>query len=420
MVNKRILLIFGLLVFRQAVAQQRLTLSAACEMAQKNYPAIKQKELVKQTALLTIENLQKIFLPQVAVGGQATYQSDVTKVSIPVTGFSIEPLSKDQYKLVADVSQLVYDGGLVRQQKAAQQLNAQVEDQQVAVELYQLRSRISQLYISILYMDEQLKQAELVKSDLQAGIDKVQALLNNGVAYKSDLDLLHAELLKADQRSIELQATRKGLLATMSLFLGQPLEETTILEIPSPPSHLDTAVIRPELQLYRDQSALLQQQHKLIQAKNRPKASLFVQGGYGRPGLNMLKNEFAFYYLGGLRLNWSLGGLYTRKKEQELVEVSRKMIEVQKETFLLNTNSQLKQQQAEIDKWRQLVASDDAILALRSSVKAAAKARLDNGVMTANDYLREVNAEDQARQAKIAHELQLLQAQINYQTIAGG
>jgi outer membrane protein TolC len=86
----------------------------------------------------------------------------------------------------------------------------------------------------------------------------------------------------------------------------------------------------------------------------------------------------------------------------------------------LNTNSQLKQQQAEIDKWRQLVASDDAILALRSSVKAAAKARLDNGVMTANDYLREVNAEDQARQAKIAHELQLLQAQINYQTIAGG
>jgi outer membrane protein TolC len=389
-------------------------------MAQKNYPAIKQKELVKQTALLTIENLQKIFLPQVAVGGQATYQSDVTKVSIPVTGFSIEPLSKDQYKLVADVSQLVYDGGLVRQQKAAQQLNAQVEDQQVAVELYQLRSRISQLYISILYMDEQLKQAELVKSDLQAGIDKVQALLNNGVAYKSDLDLLHAELLKADQRSIELQATRKGLLATMSLFLGQPLEETTILEIPSPPAHLDTAVIRPELQLYRDQSALLQQQHKLIQAKNRPKASLFVQGGYGRPGLNMLKNEFAFYYLGGLRLNWSLGGLYTRKKEQELVEVSRKMIEVQKETFLLNTNSQLKQQQAEIDKWRQLVASDDAILALRSSVKAAAKARLDNGVMTANDYLREVNAEDQARQAKIAHELQLLQAQINYQTIAGG
>jgi outer membrane protein TolC len=248
----------------------------------------------------------------------------------------------------------------------------------------------------------------------------VQALLNNGVAYKSDLDLLHAELLKADQRSIELQATRKGLLATMSLFLGQPLEETTILEIPSPPAHLDTAVIRPELQLYRDQSALLQQQHKLIQAKNRPKASLFVQGGYGRPGLNMLKNEFAFYYLGGLRLNWSLGGLYTRKKEQELVEVSRKMIEVQKETFLLNTNSQLKQQQAEIDKWRQLVASDDAILALRSSVKAAAKARLDNGVMTANDYLREVNAEDQARQAKIAHELQLLQAQINYQTIAGG
>jgi outer membrane protein TolC len=146
---------------------------------------------------------------------------------------------------------------------------------------------------------------------------------------------------------------------------------------------------------------------------------LFAQGGYGRPGLNQLKNGFDFYYIGGVRFNWSLGGLYTKKKEKELVEVNKKIVDIQKETFILNTNTQLKQQQSEIDKLQQLIASDNEIIVLRESVTNAAKAQLENGVITANDYLKEVNADDQARQSLITHGVQLLQAQINYQTISG-
>jgi outer membrane protein TolC len=178
-------------------------------------------------------------------------------------------------------------------------------------------------------------------------------------------------------------------------------------------------VARPELNLFQQQGKLLSQQDNLIKAKNLPKASLFAQGGYGRPGLNMLKNDFAFYYIGGVRLNWSLGNLYTQKREKELVEVSKKIVDIQKEAFLLNTSVQLKQQQSEIEKLEQLIVADNDIIDLRKQVTDAAKAQLENNVITANDYLREVNAEDQARQSRITHQLQLLQAQINYQTISG-
>lgn len=154
-------------------------------------------------------------------------------------------------------------------------------------------------------------------------------------------------------------------------------------------------------------------------AKNLPRASFFVQGGYGNPGLNLLKNEFDLFYTTGIRLNWSLGGLYTKKNDRQLIEISKKMVTVQKETFLLNSNTALQQQQAEIDKLQQLVSTDAAIIDLRIQVKEAAKAQLENAVITANDYLREVNAEDQSRQSLITHNIQLLQAQINYQTIAG-
>ncbi|MEQ1677123.1 MAG: TolC family protein, partial [Chitinophagaceae bacterium] len=301
-----------------------------------------------------------------------------------------------------------------------QQLNASAEEQKVEVELYKLKERINQVYLGILYLDEQLKQVDLVKADINTGIKRIEAQVANGVAFRSSLNMLKAELLKTDQRTIELQSSRKGFVDVLSLFLGQPLTADVQLEKPLPPAATITVEIaRPELKLYSEQSKLISQQDKLITAKNLPKASVFLQGGYGRPGLNQLKNEFDFYYIGGLRLNWSLGGLYTKKKEKELTAVNKQIVEVQKETFLLNTNTQLKQQFAEIEKLEKLITTDSEIISLRVSVKDAAKAQLENGVITANDYLKEINAEDQARQSLITHQLQLLQAQINYNTISG-
>jgi outer membrane protein TolC len=397
-----------------------LDLQQAYDLSRKNYPVIKQKDLVKQTAAISIDNLQKGFLPQLTLSGQATYQSDVTKVPVSLPGLTIEPPSKDQYKLLADVSQLIYDGNTTREQKVLQQLNASVEDQKAEVELYKVKERINQLYLGILYLDEQLKQVDLVKADIQTGIKRLEAQVQNGVAFKSNLNMLKAELLKTDQRAIEVKASRKGMTDALSLFLGQPVSDNVQLRKPTAIAEvMATEVVRPELKLYSEQAKLISQQNKVINAKNLPKASVFAQGGYGRPGLNMLKNDFDFYYIGGVRFNWSLGGLYTKKKEKEQVEVNKKIVDIQKETFLLNTNTQLSQQQAEINKLQQLIVSDNEIIGLRRSVTDAAKAQLENGVITANDYLKEVNAEDQARQSLITHEVQLLQAQINYQTISG-
>ena len=398
----------------------RLELQQAYDLAKKNYPMVKQKDLIKRTAEISIDNLQKGFLPQVNLSGQASYQSEVTEVLVKVPGFTSEPLSKDQYKLVADLNQLIYDGGATKEQKVLQELNASVEDQRVEVELYKLKERINQVFLGILFLDEQLKQVELVKADIQTGIKRVEAQVQNGLAFKSGLSMLKAELLKADQRAIETGSSKKGYIDALALFLGQPLSENIQLVKPDMIAvSVTDEIVRPEVKLYNEQSKLIDHQDRLITSKNLPKASLFAQGGYGRPALNMLQNEFDFYYLGGVRFNWSMGGLYTKKREREQVEVNKKIVDIQKETFLLNTNTQLTQEYSEIDKLRKLIASDKEIIELRKSVTDAAKAQLESGVITASDYLEEVNAEDQARQALITHQLQLLQAQINYQTISG-
>jgi hypothetical protein len=181
----------------------------------------------------------------------------------------------------------------------------------------------------------------------------------------------------------------------------------------------DTAIARPELQLYKSQALLAAGQERLINARTLPKATAFFQGGYGKPALNLLSNEFKPYYITGLRLIWSLSSLYNNKRDKKLVEINQQTVDLQKDVFLLNTQSQLQQQKADIDKYKTLVATDQEIIQLRKQVTEAAKAQLENAVITANDFLIQVNAEDAARQLLVFHQLQLRQAQTNYAITTG-
>ncbi|OJV15437.1 MAG: transporter [Dyadobacter sp. 50-39] len=416
-------LLWGLvLAFTGAFAQDRpLTIREAYQLARKNYPMIRQQVLIDKTRDYSVSNAAKGYLPQLAVQGQATYQSAVTEFKLPVSipGVEFPSISKDQYKVYGEVNQTIYDGGNVRTQAHSYEANAAVESQKLEVELYKLNERVNQLFFGVLMLDEQLKQNELLKKDINLGIGKVQVLVDNGTAFKSNANTLKAELLKADQRTIDLGASRKAYLEMLGLLIGRELTDSDGLQRPADLVS-GTDISRPELKLYEAQNRSLDIQSQLLDVRNRPKLNFFFQGGYGRPALNILSNGFDPYYITGFRLNWSLSGLYTIKKDRELIRNNRDAIQLQRETFLFNTNLAARQQHAELDRFNQLLNTDNEIIILRESIKTTAAAQLENGVINTNDFLREVNAEDQARQNKILHGIQLLMSQYNLDNTLGG
>ncbi len=393
-----------------------ITLDSCYVWARKNYPLVKQYELIIKSNAYTLENISKGYLPQINIKGQATYQSDVTQLPKGIPGVSV--LSKDQYKIYAEVNQLIYDGGVLKEQKKLKDANSVVAGQQLEVELYKLKDRINQLYFGILLIDEQLKQNTLNKSDIQLGLAKINAQVANGTALQSSADALKAELLKGAQQTIELLSNRKAFTDMLGLFINKALDEKTIF---IKPKNIASGgeIKRPELIMYDYQNKIFDAQNNLLKAKNRPKLSFFVQGGYGRPAFNILSNNFDPFYIGGLRLTFPLSGFYTIKNERELINISRESTEVQKNIFLFNTRLAIKQQSADIIKLYDLLKTDDEIITLRTNVKKAALAQLENGVINSSDYLREVNAEDGARQNKILHEIQLLMAQYNERNTTG-
>ncbi len=219
---------------------------------------------------------------------------------------------------------------------------------------------------------------------------------------------------------MELQNTRLGFVQALSLLMGEPLLPQVQLIRPEVSAiSAKPEIRRPELTLLTKQMQVLEAQQKMVAVALRPGLSFFGQGGYGRPGLNLLQNKFDIFYLTGLRFTWHLNSLYTHKNEKKVLDLHKTTASLQQEVFLLNLNLQLTRELAEINKLEQLIRSDQEIITLRESVKNAARAQLENAVSTANDFLREVNAADQARQALIIHQVQLLQSKMNYRTISG-
>lgn len=400
--------------------QTQLTLEDCYAKAIINYPLIKQKDYIKKTKDYTVSNVWNGYLPQIIISAQASYQSDVTSIPISFPGVVIENLTQDQYKIYADVTQTIYDGGIMSSQAGIQESVYEIDDQKIEIELLKIKERVNQIYLGILLIDAQLNQIELVKNDLYATISKLDAAYLNGTATKSDVDVLRAELLKTEQRKIEINSLRITYISMLTLLINEKLNELTQLSIPSQIDFLlGEEITRPELKLYSAQKDLIENQNGLTVSKIIPKANLFFQGGYGRPGLNFLKNNFDWYYITGIRFSWSLSNLYSYKNESEINQLNMYSIDAQAETFMLNTNITVHQQLQEIDKLKKLIEVDKGIIDLRTSVKESAKAKLENGVITPSDYIRELNSEDTATQNLEIHKIQLLLAQYNYKITTG-
>jgi outer membrane protein TolC len=403
----------------QAQAISSITLEQCYKLAEDNYPLAKQRALIEKSKEYNIDNLSKAVYPQLSITGQATYQSDVTHVQINVPGVESTIIPKEQFWLRGEASQPLTDFGVIKHQKNLVETNAAIQQENISVELYRLKDRINQLYFGVLMIDEQIAQNDLLKRDIQTGMSKVDAAIKNGTDFRSSLDKLKAELLRAEQKDIELNASRKAYTDMLSLFINKEITSGTSFIKPATPIITDS-IHRPEIRLYDLQQVAYLRQKELLKTRYTPKVNLFLQGGMGQPSpVNFLSRDVAGYYMTGLRLSWNLNGLYTLKKEKMLNENDQQLLMEQRNTFLFNTNLSLKQQNAEVDKLRQLMRSDNDIVQLRESVKKTSAVQLENGVITTNDYLREVNAEDQARQNLILHQVQLLMAQYNHKTTSG-
>ena len=408
----------SLLFFSTSLAVAQLNIEDCYSKARANYPLIKQYGLIEKSEKYNLSNANKGYLPQIILSAKASYQSDVTELPIDfsqlgIPGVNISPLSKDQYGTSIDVNQLVWDGGMIRSKKESIRAASETDRKKLEVDLYSINERINQVFFGILLLEAQIEQSRLYREELQRNYDRFSSWMQNGIANQADLDAVKVEQLKASQNESLMNHTKNAYLDILSALIGEKLDPSTMLKKPETAFSAQIPVRRPELDLFQAQIKGMEAQNEELNASLMPRLGVFLTGGYGKPGLSMLENDFSTYYIAGVKLSWTISNFYSNQNNKQKIQNSIASIRTQQETFLFNTNLDISRKNNEIKQFQDQLKYDDEIIALRKSIKQASEIKMENGTITATDLMRDINAEDSARQSKILHEIEMLLAIYN-------
>lgn len=396
------------------------TLEECQKAAEKNYPLIKQYGLIAQTTELTVSNIQKEWLPKIAVSAQATYQSNVVAWPERIQsiyqqmGLAMKGLKKDQYKMAIDLQQTLYDGGTIASKQAIARQEAKVQEAENQTKLYQVHHRVNEMYFALLLLNEQIKLNNNVKSLLLASENKLAAMVKSGTAATSDLDNVKAERLSAEQQYTSLKAEQQMLQHILTTFCGIKVEN---VQKPMPISTDTLTNNRPELQLFNSKLKLSEAQEKALNTRLHPTLALFAQGYYGYPGMNMfndmIDHKWRLNGIVGVKLSWNVGALYTRKNDKARLRLQRELIENERKVFLFNNSMEQIRQNSNINRFKTMMQTDKEIIALRTNVRKAAESKLLHGIIDVNSLLREINNENAAKVQWAIHEIDMLKEMYN-------
>lgn len=405
-------------------ASRQYTLDSCYVLARDNYPMMKQYGIIQKLGELSVRDALSSYIPQITLGGEAAYYSDVVAFPEKIealfsqfAGMDFEGLRNDQYKVLLDINQNLWDGGYSGAKKAAAIAEAEVSAMKTATELYGLKSRVTEVYFGILATGAMIEQNDVAAGILKDNRNMLQACVENGVAMESDLDAIDAEILANGQNRIRLVGSRDTYIRLMSLITGRPMDTDTEFLVPEEALYRqeygENEVKRYELALFDAQEASVAARRKMVNSSVMPSFSLFAQGYYGYPGMNMfddmLNYKWGFNGVVGIRFRWNISGFFTKKNHLGQLDQSLRTIELQRETFLFNNRLEQAGKSAEIEQMRSIMEQDEKIIGLRRSVREASEARLANGTITANDLVRDIAAETKARLDRSLHELEYLQ-----------
>ena len=212
-------------------AAVEVTLEECLDMARANYPQIRQLGLIDATEKYDLSIASSSWIPQFSVSGKATWQSDVVEMPFEIPGYDFNfNLPHDQYSLVGEVTQSIWDGGSSSSQKRLIKANAEVQRKQLDVSLYALRSRVENVYLGILLIDKQLEQNRLLEESLQRNRKEVKALMESGMAYQSDFDMVEVNLLNCQQKAVELRANRMAYVTMLGKLTGKDMSDAAFIE----------------------------------------------------------------------------------------------------------------------------------------------------------------------------------------------
>ncbi len=414
----KLLVILATALTSSLSAGAEVTLEYCLDRADRNYPLIKKYELVEHTSDLRLSDINKSWLPRIGIYGQASLQNIVPDLPetlqkmLSQNGYYIEGLGHFQYKAGIDLTQTVWDGGTSKASREIERASANESQASLDVQMYAVREKVMNLFFGVLLIDKQIEQTENNIVLLEANYKLMESMCLNGTAMQSDVDMIAAQLLTAEQQLTSARATSNSYRRLLALYVGENLDGKK-LEKPSATMPSELQSNRPELKLFDARMHTNSTHNAAVDASVMPRIGFFAQAYYGYPGINyfksMMNRDLSFNIVGGIKVSWNIDSFYTKKNTQRRLALADECIENDRDVFLFNTNLKMQSQTDDIERLRKVMKDDESIVRLRENVRRAAESQLKNGVIDANALLSKITDENQAKLAASYHEIELLE-----------
>jgi outer membrane protein TolC len=418
---RALIILFIGMVSGVLMAQETLTLFDCQDMARENAPRLKDMSIIQQMGEAKIDQAGTSWYPSLELNGKLSYQSDVVAIALtdPSIPVDFPEVPHDQYGLNLDLSQTLYDGGISREMKRYEEALMAANLQEVEVDLYKLKGKVNQFYFAVLLLQENRKNLEIHMENLQARSEAVHTAVNNGVLLETELHVIEVEMLKVKQSLIELDSRKSSYMGALGVLCGKDFDENIALEEPHFEGPGEATVKRPELMMFDLKDKSMEAGKELAGKKRMPVLYAFGQTGYGKPGYNMMSGEWDTYYMVGAGLKWKIWDWNKTSREKQLIGYQQQILQNQRTSFDREIESLMLQEEVKIEQYRKTMEVDQQVLELQNKISKQAAVSLDQGTITASDYVTELNKESIARNTLDTHQVLLMQSIANYLTIQG-
>jgi outer membrane protein TolC len=410
----------------QVPAGRSFDLGALQQAAIDTDPRTRELQLFMQQTDLRLRNISVQRLPAVTVDGQAQYQSDVAHLPVTLPGFG--PLfspPKDTFDGGIRIDQRLFDA-TISAQGALERAQLAENQARVRSTLFALRQQVNDAYFAAAALQARAGALAATIGNLNGRLQETNARVQQGTALPADAAAIEATLLQRQQDADDLQAGRRAALDRLATLTGLAFGDNDTLLLPDLAVRVAqarqaqaTLRARPEYEQFARTRERLARQQDLTAAQERPRFAAYGRVGYGKPGLNFAQSEFESYALGGVRLQWNAWTWGSGARERDALAIQARVVAADEAAFAKSLATAIDGDETAIDRLQRALATDERVVMLREQVDRATQVRLQEGVVTASEYL-DRNAELlQARFARAGHQVELAQASAHLLTTLG-
>lgn len=378
-----------------------------------------------QTAL-RLRSIAAERLPALSGDGSAQYQSDVVRIPFQLPGGQRAPSPRNEsYDARVSAQQSLFDP-TIGPRRAVERARGAESQARTEATLYTTRREVNESFFAAAALQARLAELETSIAGLEARRREVDVRVREGVALPGEAAAIEATLLQRRQDGSQLEADRRAALARLASLTGRAVGDDAVLAIPDlgaaaarARAELVTLHARPEYEQFARARELLARQADAAAAGERPRVSAFGSAGYGRPGLNLLSERFDGFWLAGVRVQWRPWSWGTTGREREVLALQQRILDADEAAFAESLRRAVQSDLADLDRLGPTLAADERIITLREQIERETRARFQEGVVTAAEYLDRNTDLLQARLALAAHRIELAQAQARLLTTLG-